>query len=178
MKCKKCNIDTKYFKLNDVLCFTCNPQNTFLDNVNRIYKNMPFLFWSTSIILILSGFATIFMEPVPAYLYGSKLNGDIKWNFMVSFLFLIPLTMIYIIRFVIVRRHIHFVLAFIIGVFITGMFVNIVSIVFSVINSTLLKINPTISSQISLIGLFFIIASVKILNLKNYKKSSKLKEIE
>ena len=155
-RCIKCELNAGYFQLNDRLCRTCiasSAETKKQGDLSRVFECMPYLLILIFLALFMLTTAVIMPSFIPEKL--SILRGRDSPVFYLTILMIItPIIISLIIRFVAVRRRIHIV------------FVLPIIFPFLTFIAVLSKLDPASGSP-SLIGVLSIIASFRILRLKN-----------
>jgi len=173
-KCKNCVADVGYFKLMDGLCEQCisnNAPSPKASSYRRMYKKMPVMIW---ILIALVTIQAIIFPIFAGYLanhdtlsfLASAYQGLDVWQIiffhgLLVLLYLLPLILHYIIRFVIIRRRIHIALSLLIVITLYSFPVGLMT----TINST---------GHPSYISVLFMVIAFRILRVPNIEITQKI----
>jgi hypothetical protein len=121
-KCKECNSEAGYFKLNDGVCSSCiNRNNSHAGKFQRLSKSMPVLTWLFPIFIIFQLSSPWIFQgivsgspEVAAAMNTPEIGSQFMFSIMLLVIVFVPLLISYIIRFFVARRRLHFALAWII----------------------------------------------------------------
>ena len=161
-KCKECNSEAGYFKLNDGVCGFClEKSNTYIGKLKRLSRSMPVLTWLLPVFIIFQLASPWIFQgivsgspEVAAATNTPEIVMQLIFSITLLVILLVPLIISFIIRFFVARRRVHIVLAL--------LFLLVLFSIPLVMSSALSGGKPP-----SIIIIIFLVVAFKIFRLEN-----------